>query len=255
MKEQSVKEAQGFDKEAYEYSISPRFATLSRGASSTSTQSRTYLLKLEYPLDSPIMLQAVMQWQCAPRLIPGVDDDGELVYFCSFSSQQRAEIMENMLNSSHLTFLPITTARKELSSFSRYPTLGLDSTMPQNRQDKELILPMDNTYPVYYFFYGTLAQPDVLNRVLGRPSDSSVLYKAARIYGGRLTKWANKYLGIVDSAAIDAVDGYAYLVESQNDEEALRIYETSKYEVVRCTIKFKEDGSVVPGLTFRIMGE
>ncbi len=65
--------------------------------------------------------------------------------------------------------------------------------------------------------------------------------------------WGMKYRALVDTRSYnDAVHGHAYQVRSQEHDEALRIYETEKYEVVRCKIAIK-DGAVVSGLTFRFV--
>lgn len=42
------------------------------------------------------------------------------------------------------------------------------------------------------------------------------------------------------------------MVEREEMEDALRCYETDKYEVVRCEIGMKDDKSVAKGLTFRL---
>ena len=46
--------------------------------------------------------------------------------------------------------------------------------------------------------------------------------------------------------------GSAYQVSSKEHEDALRIYETENYEVVRCMIAMADE--VVHGLTFRFVG-
>lgn len=62
-----------------------------------------------------------------------------------------------------------------------------------------------------------------------------------------------------------SVDGTAYLVKTRKEEDALRYYETDRYEVVRCGIEFLDDGrgdggeqghgsEWVHGLTFRFIG-
>jgi hypothetical protein len=50
------------------------------------------------------------------------------------------------------------------------------------------------------------------------------------------------------------VGGFAYLVRSAEEEEALRYYETDKYSVVRCEIEFVEGGEITKGLTFKFVG-
>lgn len=54
-------------------------------------------------------------------------------------------------------------AAKDFSADSIHPTLGKDCTMPQHRLGSDTdSLPHQSQYPVFYFFYGTLADPIVL---------------------------------------------------------------------------------------------
>jgi len=45
----------------------------------------------------------------------------------------------------------------------------------------------------------------------------------------------------------------AFLVHMKEKEDALRLYKTDKYEVVRCTIRMLDDETMVRGLTFRFV--
>ncbi|KAI8949820.1 hypothetical protein F4801DRAFT_551682 [Xylaria longipes] len=104
-------------------------------------------------------------------------------------------------------------AAKDLSTTSAYPTLGVDATMPQCRPslaDDTSPIPTQSQYPVWYFFYGTLANPVVLGRLLG----VEPLYKDASIQGGILKMWGGKYKALVDSPG-GIVHGAAFLVQDQ----------------------------------------
>lgn len=119
--------------------------------------------------------------------------------------------------------------------------------------------PQQNEFPVWYFFYGTLANPSILSRVLERPEEANlpVLYPAS-VNGGVVRTWAGKYRALVDSPSghkSSIVMGYAYLVQSKEEEDHLRIYETDKYDVVRCDIDFGCTHRIEKGLTFRSAGE
>ncbi|OTA94659.1 hypothetical protein M434DRAFT_394460 [Hypoxylon sp. CO27-5] len=126
--------------------------------------------------------------------------------------------------------------------------------MPQHRpnsMDDPKLAPAQNEYPVWYFFYGTLADPMVLKRLLGhQPS-----YQPATVTGGVLKTWGGKYKALVDAIDQKAeVQGHAFLVQDQEQEHSLQLYETDKYEVVRCEIQI--DGKEkVKGLTFRFIGD
>lgn len=106
-----------------------------------------------------------------------------------------------------------------------------------------------------YFFYGTLADPTILFRIIGLDQEQSpIKYKCASVLRGRLRTLNEKYLALKDADEFSTVDGWAYQVRNQNEEDSLRVYETGVYEVVRCTIEFRNelDGKV-QGLTFRLV--
>lgn len=52
---------------------------------------------------------------------------------------------------------------------------------------------------------------------------------------------------------MSCIKGSAYQVISEEHEDALRKYETSAYEVVRCLIEM--NSVIVEGCTFRFVGE
>lgn len=53
------------------------------------------------------------------------------------------------------------------------------------------------------------------------------------------------------------IEGWAYEVMSEEQEDALRVYETSRYEVIRVEIRMENGGQgrVVRGCSFRFVGE
>ena len=104
--------------------------------------------------------------------------------FCKIDGKTKQSI-KDWLSQQKSTFKPtffrLSKAKKDLDSNSIYLTLGLDSTLPQHRSSSELCyttaLPqhrdslnrttypvLQDNYPVWYFFYGTLADPAVLTR-------------------------------------------------------------------------------------------
>ncbi|KAK5626388.1 hypothetical protein RRF57_002103 [Xylaria bambusicola] len=108
--------------------------------------------------------------------------------------------------------------------------------------------PSQSQYPVCYFFYGTLADPKVLGRLLG----TKPLYKDATVYGGTLKTWGRKYKAMIDSPG-GVVHGRASWVQNEYQEDILRAYETEKYEVVRCELY--TGTAKIKGLTFRFIGD
>lgn len=147
--------------------------------------------------------------------------------------------------------LPDRTAEKALSSDSLHPTLGIEATLPQFRSTNAS--PRNDEYPVWYFFYGTLADPDVLTSQTGVEVPRLI---PAHISGGVLKTWGGKYKALVDQRGYgkeSKVAGHAFCVESEKVETGLRVYETDKYEVVRCTIEMGDRRE--QGLTFRFVGD
>jgi hypothetical protein len=103
---------------------------------------------------------------------------------------------------------------------------------------------------VVYFFYGRLADEKRLAKLFGETNGA---LRPAQMYGGRIRMWAGKYKALVDCPGA-RVYGWAYEVVSKDDEDALCVYETAKYEVVRVDIVVEGRG-VVKGCTFRFAGE
>ncbi|KJX97932.1 hypothetical protein TI39_contig452g00012 [Zymoseptoria brevis] len=136
----------------------------------------------------------------------------------------------------------------------------LDRAQSLRRQlDSPYAWPRQNEYPVWYFFYGTLQYPDTLRSALNGFDQDEYDLRPAKVFGGKLMSWGGNYKALVDDSSpvtpytgvmANAVEGSAYLVQSESREDSLRIYETKAYEVVRCLIVLA-DVSEVLGCTFR----
>jgi hypothetical protein len=150
------------------------------------------------------------------------------------------------------TIVRLSKAEKELSNSTQALYLGRDCTLPQNRATSASFVPLPtpDQYAVWHFFYGTLADPDVLSRHLDLSYEPK--YIDAQVDDGRIRTWAGKYKAMVDAPG-EAVEGSACLVESRDQEDALRFYETDQYEVVRCRIKTLN--GALDGLKFRFSGD
>jgi hypothetical protein len=269
------KEAQGYDREAYEHAcqlfVSQQTRTrltrqdLPRLVHQARAVSNRYLLKMEGPLHSIDSIKAIPCLSDGDtgfselRLIAGTDDSGSPANFCIVDAIMKHSI-EKWLSSTNspfqATFVRYSKADRALSSASHFPTIGRDTTLPQHRlvSDSAPPSPAQDEYPVWYFFYGTLVNPDVLRRVLSLDDDAKPpIYRPARITGGALLVWGGKYLALVDATERSTVEGYAFLVLSSEQEDALRCYETDQYEVVRCEIRMLDNDTAVKGLTFRFI--
>lgn len=124
--------------------------------------------------------------------IPGTDDQGNPTKFCVVDRSAKASIegwlAEKRLPLFQPTFIPYSRADKSLSSLCLAPTLGIDATLPHLRMGSAATAeptPTQNQYPVWYFFYGTLGNPDVLKRLLG----VDPIYRPASVAGGKLIEW------------------------------------------------------------------
>ena len=89
----------------------------------------------------------------------------------------------------------------------------------------------------------------MLSRVLGLSEDP--ILEPACLTGGIVKTWAGKYKALVNGPDTARVEGWAYQVKTEACEDALRFYETEKYEVVRCIIAL--NGEEVKGCTFRFI--
>ena len=272
------KEAQGFSRNAYEHwmkmggqSAYSHGETKYVDTPASQANSSSYLILLEGILNTPKSIQDAANLSELPHTVQADSETRDAV-FCEIDGTIKQSI-ENWLSQQKSTFKPtfirISKAKKYLDSNSIYPTLGLDSTLPQHRFSSDpgfkttlaqSPVPSNRTgrpvlqdeYPAWYFFYGTLADPDVLTRLLSPPEAGPPTLIPASISRGLMKSWAGKYKALVDGASTDYVHGSAYEVTSMEQEDVLLVYETENYEVVRCCITMASE--TVQGLTFRFVG-
>lgn len=256
------KEQEGFDRESYEYSCTAAARNSCHPSALTQEQKQrlqasTFLVKLEGPLQTVEAVAQAANMSSIQETMMASDSSGQSSSFCKVNGLEKLAI-ETFLSESiiHSTFCPtfirISVAHKELSVNSIYPTLGIDSTMPQHRLQNHTDNPQptQSEYPVCYFLYGTLAQTEVLSDLLG----IDPVYHDAKISRGVLGSWGNYKALLDDPSQRNTVHGKAFLVTCKEDEEALCLYETEAYEIVRCRIEIDE-GGFIDGLTFRWRGE
>ncbi|KAK5710086.1 hypothetical protein LTR17_019199 [Elasticomyces elasticus] len=232
-----------------------------------SESNQEYLLKLGGPFDSPETVRSIVGLSTMPKVYNASsttdaadddDDEEETSRFIIVTATTRQALLSWVQPSGYEPlFIAHPVSRKALAADSMAPMLGIDTTMPQHRLNGGEALPRQDQYPVYYFFYGTLADTDVLRRHLSDdvPAGFYTLLPAS-IAGGRVKMWA-LYRALVDSSQDSVVHGSAFLVQSAEHEEAVRSYETHMYEVVRCHITIAatttKEERVVLGCTFRFV--
>lgn len=261
-------EALGYDREAYEHGLGRSKTTKSTPTTALTTtklslaQARAiYTIKLEGTLDTPAKIQEAARLDEMPLTIQGEStEDSSLVNFCRINGTAKLAIA-NWLSSQNISFNPTFTriqqkALKDFHEDSCFPTLGIESTLPQFRAPDHAtkIPPMQIQYPVWYFFYGALAQPDVLSRQLQRKCEVGSELRDAYILGGKLRMWGGNEV-LVDAVGYgeERVEGMACEILGMEEEDALLVYETDDYEVVRCEIVIVEE--TVRGCTFRFLGD
>lgn len=260
------KEAAGYDQEAYEYEIEVQRQLKSSGLTGISlsgvSSRNTFLLKLNGPLKNPTKMQEAAGLLTTPEIAKGTDvvDGTREASFCYIDNAAKQAVVDWLSKENITGFYPtiisVLRAYKDLSSISAYPTLDVDTTIPQHRaaNPNTVFRPMQDGYPVWYFFYGSLADADyLLGRLphIGRPG-----YRQASITGGVIKSWVGKYQALTDSPETARIDGWAFHVVCREYEDALRIHYTESDEIVRCSITM-EDWSdvVVKGLVFRFAGQ
>jgi hypothetical protein len=240
-------------------------SAVTRQAILSPAQARTiYALKLEGPISTPQKVQIVANLSTILDSYHESGEEGDAVFY-KIDGQTKKAIEDWLSIQAEINFRPLLIpegkAYKELSPHSLYPTLGKDATLPHYRpQDPHL---PDTTpifgrahgkFPVWYFFYGTLANISKLRSLLSLPEDEKPVLQEASVMGGKMEIWGNgKYNALVDGPETRCVKGSAYQVMSEEHEDALRKYETSAYEGVRCLIKI--GGATVKGCTFRFVGQ
>ncbi|RMD43062.1 hypothetical protein DV735_g1989, partial [Chaetothyriales sp. CBS 134920] len=110
--------------------------------------------------------------------------------------------------------------------------------------------------PTHYFFYGTLTQPEILSHILDLKAPPELV--PASIEGYSLALWG-QYKTLLDGPPCNIVEGFAYEVQTVEDEDKLEYYETNAYESAPCLITLKtaadQDPKIVQGRTFMYAGD
>lgn len=144
-----------------------------------------------------------------------------------------------------------------------YAPSPYSTILPQHRLDPgEIPRPLQNEYPVWYFLTGELARSENLKNLLELVKSPDM--RPATVAGLREVIRRNCNLLVLPPAnemraRPDVCDGWAYCVQNESQEHALRQFKTTIFDIVRCTITISETGtspgtspshSEVRGLTF-----
>ncbi|OIW22277.1 hypothetical protein CONLIGDRAFT_564246, partial [Coniochaeta ligniaria NRRL 30616] len=216
----------------------------------------TYLILLEGPFQSVEDVRNAAGLTDPPEIMTGTAGPGDVTCFCRINEAAKAAILNYLVedgSSFRPTFLQITQAAKALSDMSAAPFLGMDATLPQFRAPSAdtIFRPRQDEYPVWYFFYGMLSDPEELSTIL-QLKDSNPKYRPAAVYGGELLSQRQLIDATPSSgSSIPTALGDAFRVENEKDEQSLRFSVTDKFDVVRCRMEMLDTGEIVNGLTFR----
>ncbi|KAL8798863.1 MAG: hypothetical protein Q9182_006319 [Xanthomendoza sp. 2 TL-2023] len=243
-------EAEGHDRETYAHQIE-LWSTSHRGGSRPRSSTRfedtsSYIFTLGGPF---VHIESVRRLcGVSAQARKGYGEEGDTDF--AFVDGATKRTIENWLGmQSHQityrpTFIRLSQAPKDLSNASSYPTLGIESTLPQHRMVEvgQVFSPAGNEYPVWYFFYGALMDSETLQGCLGIPDLPRMT--PASIHGGTLRTWGRKSKALVDGPAEAQVNGYAFCIQSAEQEEYLRFRETEAYEIVRCRIVLGRESEI-----------
>lgn len=147
----------------------------------------TYLILLEGPFESVEEVGIAAGLRDPPEMVTGTAAPGDVTCFCRIGEASKAAILSYLVeerSSYRLTFLQITRAAKALSETSAAPFLGRDTTLAQFRASSAdaVSRPRQDKYPVWYFVYGPLSDPEELSTIL-LLDDADPAYRPAAVYG------------------------------------------------------------------------
>src|SRR5688572_12104573 len=113
----------------------------------------------------------------------------------------------------------------------------------------------DTTQPfkpmIFFFFYGTLMDPDVLRAIT--LLDTDPILRPATLTGFDMKLWAGRYPILLPAeSGRDTVPIKGMIWQATSLEQCLRLqrYETSAYEPCECVVEI-EDGTIEEVVTFR----
>ncbi|KAI9727605.1 MAG: hypothetical protein M1834_008045 [Cirrosporium novae-zelandiae] len=151
--------------------------------------------------------------------------------------------------------LPLTS-QVQLRISSPSPFLDKLASAPENYLRDIPTTPYEPPVyePTFYFFYGTLTKPEVLSRILDLTEPPQL--RPAQVEGYSLSSWG-QYPALIDGPPGNLVQGFAFQVQTEEDEEKLAYYETKAYECMPCVIAFTDgaEPTKVDGNTFMYAGD
>ncbi|KAL4791752.1 hypothetical protein BDV19DRAFT_392821 [Aspergillus venezuelensis] len=188
-----------------------------------------------------------------PQQVEGAAETGEAT-FCFINVAEKCALtaaLSKRAAAFNRTFIHINRAEKAFSTHCQAPCLSYDTSLPPGASENgHVYVPAQNQYPVWYFFYETLADTEVLSEKLDLDTPPDL--RPATVQGC-MQLWAGKYKALVDGD--ETISGWTYNVVSAEHEDMLRYYETDQYGIVRCRIFMQDKDEYIMGLTFRFTGD
>ncbi|KAL1600509.1 hypothetical protein SLS60_006895 [Paraconiothyrium brasiliense] len=125
-----------------------------------------YFLKLSCPVETKAKLHVALQDDTVP-VIEFPELHGATALYAYMTSFTVLSLLRQFPQADFKVYRARKPATKDLSNTSIAPTLGIDISLPQHRNLVVDPRPRQDEYPVRYFFYGTLCEPERLAQVLG----------------------------------------------------------------------------------------
>lgn len=191
-------ETWGYDRNAYEHELAinakrPPPVIPSKSQLSAFQARAIFLVELEGPLSTPEDVRIAAGLATKPDLIQGKGDDGD-ESFSLIGGLVKQTIVE-WLAKQKVSFVPTFArlaqkAEKDLSAVSIFPTLDIDSTLPQYRAaNRDTIFEStQEQFPVLHFFYGTLADSTILSQQLRLPEGEAPTLLPSCVVGETLRR-------------------------------------------------------------------
>ncbi|KAJ4360747.1 uncharacterized protein N0V89_001314 [Didymosphaeria variabile] len=132
----------------------------------STTTDIQYLFKLSSPVETEAKLHEVLQDDKIP-VIEILELEEPPALYAYMTPSMLFFLLKEFPKADFPFYTTRKLAAKNLSKTSLSPTLGIETTLAQQRAPIVKPRPRQNEYPVCYFFYGTLSEPALLARVLG----------------------------------------------------------------------------------------
>jgi Gamma-glutamyl cyclotransferase, AIG2-like len=201
-----------------------------------------------FPPPGPLPFNSEIRYEkrkCLPAVWPAL---GETPQSKAAAEKKAAEVAEERAR------------RYELYKDWGSPSLAKWANLPDNFWDD--IEPVEDVAPSFipedYFFYATLMDPEILSRILGVPKIAPAELRPAYVVGYSPAD-RGPYKTLIYGPRDHIVNGVAYTVQSEDDQNKLADYEGRAYVTASCRIQLDQNQKPrtkeVRGWTFAYAGD